>query len=1472
MKKAFILLLLPLTALLCSAATDTRSAYYAGYRIGDSDVITEARITPRDWSVYNSGPVEVVKLEANKVAGQKIARWWAYRTMDYTGYIDIVNLASDVYSFDWTYDTASYSPARVVVDYDYIKYNLSYNANGGSGSFPTQNNIIYTNAVAISDNQPSRTGYTWSGWTNNLTTTVWHCGDAVTGESLGLRSIVNGSNVVLYAKWEVNSYTVTLDQQGGSGGAESVTATYGAAMPATNMPTRTGYTFGGYYTEENGKGTQYYNANGGSARDYNLTTETNLFAKWTANMCTVTFDKQEGTGGTSSVRATYDSAMPSATMPTRAGYTFGGYYTEANGSGTQYYSAGGESVNVWKELTDTTLYAKWEPNNRTIGLDWQGGSGGDASVNVTYGAPMPQAKMPARTGYIFDGYYFFKNGGGDKYYNADGSSARNWDKDADNLQLYANWRPNQYVVTLDQQEGVGGVASVTVEYEKEMPQLQEVPERPGYAFGGYYTAAGGDGTQYYASNGTSARKWDMTASTTLYAKWTAMKYTVTLDRQGGTGGSASVSATYDDAMPSATMPTRTGYTFGGYYDEENGGGTQYYTQNGDGVNEQNWNKASDATLYAKWTANTYTITFDQQSGTGGSTSVTATYDSAMPSATMPTRTGYTFGGYFTAKNGGGTQYYTEAGESVRNWDKTAATILYAKWTANKYTVTLDRQGGSGGTNTVSATFDSAMPSIAGKLPSRIGYTFGGYYAEVGGGGTQYYTQNGYGVNGQNWDKASDATLYAKWTTNTYNVAFNKNSSYAVGNMDNELFAYDEERALTSNAFSRTGYSFAGWATNQSGTAVYEDGQIVSNLTAQANGTIYIYATWTPKTYAVTLNANGGAVDPTSVDVTYDDAWPTLPTPTLDGYAFAGWYDDAEFKNATRTNYNVAVTNNTTIYANWTAKTYNVSFDKNSTEAAGNMQNEGFAYGEEKALTSNAFARVGYTFAGWATSADGQVEYTDGQIVSNLTTAASDVVPLFAAWTPIEYTIAFNGIEADNPDAMVDDSIPVAYDAVVILPESKFVKQGQSFKSWWFGDATYEVGASVSNLTTKAGATVTFLAVWSELRYVAFDGNGADDTGAMIDDVITFDGVETKNLIPNRFEKTGYTFGGWATNETDAAALNAAYTDGADVVSTNLWMGAGATNVFYAVWQTNTYVVVFEPNGGRESMMNQWFVYDQPQQLNTCDFVANLNFAGWATNSTGEIVFTNNETVVNLTAEANGTVTLYAVWDNGDLSKAMHCDNLVWETKWTGTEWVPITGPSEGYAQSGSAVSNGVFYTDDMVNTRSRKLKVHSSQPETKPGKLSFWYKTSCDDSSYYSLKFIEKEIAFSPVWKEYGPVDVSDIRDVVIILEQVDYNNGDGCSVWIDQMTWVPDRVEPTEDDMPTINGFTATVDGFTLSVDDGNISDSFSYQILATNELVSGDWPVKTNLTAEAIKAGYDIVPEANEPKMFYKVKVISK
>lgn len=243
--------------------------------------------------------------------------------------------------------------------------------------------------------------------------------------------------------------------------------------------------------------------------------------------------------------------------------------------------------------------------------------------------------------------------------------------------------------------------------------------------------------------------------------------TVTLGKNGGTGGSDSVTATYGEAMPSATMPTRTGYSFDGYYDSVTGG-TQYYTSTG--ASARNWDKTSDTTLYAHWTANTYTVKYNGNKPSGASGSVTNipgnatwTYDSNATLGAAPTLTGYTFNGWY--KEAACTNKVGDAGQSLNKPNLTStkgATVnLYAKWTAKTYTVTLNKNGGTGGTNSVTATYDSAMPTSGVTMPIRVGYDFLGYYdTQATTGGTQYYTSTG--ASARTWNKTNNTILYARW--------------------------------------------------------------------------------------------------------------------------------------------------------------------------------------------------------------------------------------------------------------------------------------------------------------------------------------------------------------------------------------------------------------------------------------------------------------------------------------------------------------------------------------------------------------------------------------------------------------------------------------------------------------------------------------------------------------------------------------
>lgn len=399
----------------------------------------------------------------------------------------------------------------------------------------------------------------------------------------------------------------------------------------------------------------------------------------------------------------------------------------------------------------------------TITYDGNGNDGGAVPVDGTeYQLNDPVTVLGntgslTRTGYTFTGWNTAADGSGTPY------TAGNTFNITGATTLFAQWSGNSYAVNLDRQGGTGGSTTVSATMGSAMP-VAVAPSRTGYTFAGYFTGTNGSGTRYYNASMTSSRNWDIASATTLYAHWTVNTYTVTFDRQGGSGGDGSVIASYGQAMPAASAPARSGYTFGGYYSGTNGTGTQYYTSAMASAN--NWNLAANTTLYAKWSANTYTVTFDKQGGSGGSNGVTATYNASMPAAVAPTRSGYDFAGYFTGPNGTGTRYYTAVMASAANWTEIANTTLYAHWTSRSYTVTLDKQGGTGGSNSVIAAFGSAMP--AASAPTRSGYAFGGYYTGADGGGVQYYTAAM--ASARNWDIPSPTTLFAKWTP-AYTVTF-----------------------------------------------------------------------------------------------------------------------------------------------------------------------------------------------------------------------------------------------------------------------------------------------------------------------------------------------------------------------------------------------------------------------------------------------------------------------------------------------------------------------------------------------------------------------------------------------------------------------------------------------------------------------------------------------------------------------------
>lgn len=297
---------------------------------------------------------------------------------------------------------------------------------------------------------------------------------------------------------------------------------------------------------------------------------------------------------------------------------------------------------------------------------------------------------------------------------------------------------------------------------------------------------------------------------------------------------------YDTSYTDAELatPTKTGYTFDGWYN--NG---KYDTQlttskifNTENAVFNNVNEAgTNAFIYAKWTANTYTIHFDANGGTGEMADLPMTYGTpANLTANAFSRTGYKFVKWTSNADGTGNEYID--GQTVNNLTEinNDTVNLFAQWEERPFVVTFNPNGGIVTPESKEITYNSTY----GDLPSgdnikRLGYTFAGWYKEAE--LTNEVTSE------TTYDITEDSTLYAKWTPHVYTVTFNKNGG--TGTMSDQSFTYGQTQNLRANTFTRTGYTFAGWARAENGTIEFTNEQSISNLTPENGGTITLYAVW-----------------------------------------------------------------------------------------------------------------------------------------------------------------------------------------------------------------------------------------------------------------------------------------------------------------------------------------------------------------------------------------------------------------------------------------------------------------------------------------------------------------------------------------------------------------------------------------------------------------------------------------------------
>ena len=436
--------------------------------------------------------------------------------------------------------------------------------------------------------------------------------------------------------------------------------------------------------------------------------------------------------------------------PQRTGYLFNGWF---DGSGAQIYDANGDALpctywsnygaSAYYQYTgDLTVYAYWTPITYYVSYDGNGSTGGStATSTLTYDtAKSLNDNGYVKTGYSFTGWNTRADGKGTTYSN--NASVNNLTAThGATIPLYAQWKANTYTLTYN---GNGGTTpgAKKASYDSKWGSLAD-SSRTGYIFSGWYDSPSG-GTQITSNTVCAGNK-------TVYAHWKPITYNISYNGNGNTGGSTAASThTYDTAKSlNGNGFEKTGYSFTGWNTSSNGSGTSY----SDKASVKNLSSTNGATvnLYAQWSADTYTITFD---GNGGTTpgSQTASYDSKWGNLADSSRIGYIFSGWYDSPSGG-TQITSD---TVCAGNKT----VYAHWKPITYTVFYDGNGNTdGATGASSHAFDTAS-ELTGNGFARAGYTFAGWNTKADGSGTAYNDKDSI-INLTDVD-GQTITLYAQW--------------------------------------------------------------------------------------------------------------------------------------------------------------------------------------------------------------------------------------------------------------------------------------------------------------------------------------------------------------------------------------------------------------------------------------------------------------------------------------------------------------------------------------------------------------------------------------------------------------------------------------------------------------------------------------------------------------------------------------
>lgn len=421
-----------------------------------------------------------------------------------------------------------------------------------------------------------------------------------------------------------------------------------------------------------------------------------------------------------------------------------------------------------------------------------------------------------------------------------------------------------------------------------------------------------------------------------------------------------------------------------------------------------------------------------------------------------------------------------------------------------HTVVFEFRGGTietaglGAERTYTSVADGGTVDISMYVPTRLGYTFTGWFESDDNGETLAVAPVD-----KNTVYTSDTKLYAGWRANSYTVSYHDEHTADLL-PDPQTFMYGVPGSITEQELTRNGYSFAGWSLSEDAAQVdYLPGQEVLSLASENGAEIKLYAVWAANNYTIVYDANGGSNAPgEQTGIAFDEEVAlSSDTPDRSGYRFLGWsltpgsivaayQPDDKVKGLVASSGGVV-----TLYAVWAANSYTIEFDANGgSNAPANIQAQ---YDATVYIPRSTPSRYGYNFLGWAKSETAtRAEYSAGASVSRLTASSGGVVTLYAVWEADRFLLKYNS-NASGSSVAVPSSIWLSYTGSYNISSSRPSRTGYYFLGWSFtasGPAAYDPGdnANVKDLyerSERSAGTVTLYARWEKMYRITVKSEG-----------------------------------------------------------------------------------------------------------------------------------------------------------------------------------------------------------------------------------------------------------------------------------------------------------------------------------------------------------------------------------------------